>query len=125
MRHVHGPRPRILALLTILLLSAFAPCAYAEGGPFTKLARGFVNATTGWLEVPFQFARHAPDKEVAFSPIYGFFEGLRQAGARTLYGLWDIASFPAPPYDSPTPEPETLITPKSGPPYHVRRSPEP
>ena len=111
-------------LLTALWLCCLCPRAYAEGNPLTKLTRGLVNATTGWLEVPLQLARHQPNQEVA-SPIYGFLEGLRQAGARTLYGLWDIASFPAPPYDSPAPEPETLITPKSGPPYHVKRSPEP
>ena len=44
--------------------------------------------------------------------LFRSFEGIQQAGRRTLYGAWDIATFPFPPYSSPTPEPTTLIAPK-------------
>ncbi len=107
-------------MLAVLLLSGFQPLsAFAEefgGNPGTKLTRGIVNTTTGWLEVPAQMAEQ---KQEDSTQVWWFFHGLLRGGAmalgRTIYGLWDIVTFPIAPYNAPVMDPDTLIEPKQKP----------
>lgn len=103
---------------TFLAVSLAAPAfAGGEGGnPGTKLSRGISNLATGWLEIPVQMAEQ---KETDPTHVMWFFHGLLQGmtvgGARTLYGFWEILTFPVAPYNAPYMEPDTLIQPKAKP----------
>ncbi|MDO8729927.1 MAG: exosortase system-associated protein, TIGR04073 family [Candidatus Omnitrophota bacterium] len=108
-----------MVLASALLAISLARPAFAEdfgGNPGTKLTRGIVNLTTGWLEIPAQMAEQ---KETDPTHVMWFFHGLLQGmtvgGSRTLYGLWDIVTFPVAPYNAPFMEPDTLINPKAKP----------
>ena len=105
-------RPSIWVSSFVIFSLLYSAPAFAEGNPATKLGRGIANVLTGWVEIPKEFARYAPDKKTDYGPIFGFLEGLQQAGRRTFYGVWDVLTFPFPPYASPTPEPTTLLAPK-------------
>lgn len=99
-------RTKILATFFFLAwgMVLFPSAASAAGNPGVKAARGIVNLSTGWLEIPAQMAERK-----------GFFHGVTMATTRTLYGLWDMLTFPAAPYDSPVMDPDTLIYPKNEP----------
>ena len=84
-----------------------APAAHAEDSS-QKLGRGAVNATTGWMEVPNQMSAQMPDDSYK-GMTFGFMDGLSRGIQRTLYGTWDLITFPFPPYDKPTMSPETLL----------------
>lgn len=105
---------RTAGFLTLaLILSAAAP-AFAVN-PATKLTRGIVNTSTGWLEVPNQMAQRKGDGTVVMWTVHGLIHGLAIGLARTCYGLYDIVTFPVGPYDAPLMDPDTLIAPKHGP----------
>ena len=104
---------RTFALLFFLGV-LFSTPAFAAN-PASKLTRGLINATTGWLEIPAAAWQHAepvnsPPALSSDPAPYSFLESMRRALQRTLYGFWDIASFPFPPYDQSTLDPETLVT---------------
>ncbi len=105
-------------LLSLLLLFfAFSSPAQAggrSGNPVTKLTRGIINVTTGWLEVPIQIAENRDETILLWIP-HGIFQGLMQGGTRTFLGAWDIITFPVAPYDAPLLEPDTLIAPRRPP----------
>ena len=90
--------------------------AFAEGNggnPAAKLTRGLVNIGTGFLEIPAQMAEQKKTDDTAFLwMVHGFFRGVMMGTARTLYGAWDILTFPVAPYNAPIMEPDTLIQPK-------------
>lgn len=114
-------------LLTLLLLCfVFPTSAQARGrsgNPAIKLARGIINLTTGWMEVPIQIAEHQDETFLLWIP-HGFFQGLMQGGTRTFIGAWDIITFPVAPYDAPLLEPDTLIAPRR-PPRSIDTEPAP
>ena len=111
--------------LAILLLSGSRPPSlFAEefgGNPGTKLTRGLINTTTGWLEIPAQMAEQ---KKTDTTQVMWFFHGLLRGMtvgvARTAYGLWEMITFPVAPYNDPYMQPDTLIDPKA-----KHREPEP
>lgn len=112
-----GTRMAASGLLSLALLF-FGVCSPAQaagggrgGNPVTKLIRGVVNVTTGWLEVPIQMVENKDETLLLWIP-HGFFQGLMQGGMRTFLGAWDILSFPLAPYDAPLLEPDTLIEPR-------------
>lgn len=106
----------LMALFVSGLLPAASFAEESGGNPGTKLTRGFVNTTTGWLEIPAQMAEQ---KKRDSTQVWWFFHGLLQGmtggGARILYGLWDVVTFPIAPYNAPIMDPDTLIKPKTKP----------
>ena len=104
------------ALAIFLLASAFPAAALAGGNPGVKLTRGLLNIGTGWLEIPAQMAeQEETDNSAGGWVFHGFLKGVAMGLARTLYGVWDILSFPVAPYDAPIMDPDTLIRPKHAP----------
>ena len=84
--------------------------AYEEAdSALSKFERGVINTTTGWMEVGVQpsegYKSAHPVTGTLFGVGKGIFKGLQRMGT----GLVDIVTFPLPPYDSSTAEPETLF----------------
>lgn len=108
-------RKHIVAGLVILAISSSALPASADDprfptGPGAKLARGVVNAATGWVEVPKQTV--ISTQEVAFSNLIGgLFQGVLMGTARGLVGGYEIGSFlvPAPEQYGPLTGPPTVF----------------
>ncbi len=76
-------RKHIVAGLVIVAATAAALPSFAEDNPATKLGRGLVNATTGWLEVPKQTAIGTQDAGFP-GLIGGLFQGVAMGVARTV-----------------------------------------
>ena len=73
------------------------PPAYA-GGPLTKLVRGSVNVTTGWVEAPAQVLWTTEvDGSIAGVSV-GAVRGLARGVRRTLVGAYEIITFLLPNY---------------------------
>ncbi len=95
-----------LALTTMVVLTGTAA---ADNDMGEKLERGAANILTGWVELPYQVITQASDDPYR-GVTYGFFDGISRGVQRTLYGTWDVVSFPFPPYDKPVMDPETLLS---------------
>ena len=108
-------RPAAFLLIAAIGLGLAFPGTACAASPATKLTRGLVNTTTGWLEIPSQMAARKEDGTVVLWMVHGFIYGTIMGFTRTLYGLYDIVTFPIGPYDTPRMEPDTLIAPKHGP----------
>lgn len=106
MRHRAIP----LVVASVIALALFAPVPAHAANAVTKLGRGIVNTGTGWLEVPVRIGDAKQDGTAVLWLVTGAFEGIAYGLTRTFYGIWDIVSFPIPPYDRPVLDPETLIT---------------
>ena len=104
----NGKRVLLGILIAILTLSV-STAAYAEG-PVTKLQRGAINTTTGWLELFVQPAKGAQGEEPFQGTLLGIGQGFLCGLQRTGVGLADALSFPVGPYDRPVMEPETLFS---------------
>ena len=108
-------RKRIVtALVTLAALCAALPALADEpeyfAGPDAKLARGVVNATTGWVEVPKQTVIGGRDGKVP-GFFTGVFKGVGLGAARTLVGGYEIATFwgPGPARVEPVMKPATVF----------------
>lgn len=99
-----------VALLTLSLGAGLLPAPAQAANPFTKLGRGVVNTCTGWFELPASIGREKREGTVILWLVTGTVEGLVQGMTRTLVGIWDMVTFPIPPYDSALMDPETLIS---------------
>lgn len=90
----------VIGLVTLATLFAVLP-AFAQNGngyaasPATKLGRGVVNATTGWVEVPKQTIIGAQEAGVP-GFFGGIFQGVAMGVTRTLVGGYEIGTFWAP-----------------------------
>ncbi len=117
---------RIVAytLLAGLLTGLLPNAALAEANPGVKVTRGVVNVLTGWLEVPRQIGQREHTDPPVYWFIHGLVSGLGMATARTFYGIYDMITFPFPPYNSPVMDPETLIHPGTEP-RHLEKLPPP
>lgn len=97
----------------VVLLAAHSTPAQADGKtPIHKLTRGGVNLATGWLEVPNQMIERRQERSPLWF-LHGTLFGLGMTAMRTLYGMYDIVTFPFPPYDQPVMDPDTLIQPRT------------
>lgn len=107
---------RVTVLASAFLASSLILPAFAEdfgGNPGVKLTRGIVNTATGWLEIPAQMSEQKKrDPALAGWFFRGLLQGMTVGAARTLYGLWEVVTFPVAPYNAPLMEPDTLIEPK-------------
>lgn len=103
-------------VVALLALTVSTPPAYAQdNNAFAKLMRGTINILTGWLELPINTAEGLADPEGFLQPIVGLTEGIIKGTQRTFYGVWDLVTFPLPPYDKPVMDPDILIRPESKP----------
>ena len=84
-----------------LMVGAFliAVGAPASADPLEKAARGAINTTTGWLEIPKVMYEDSVNENPLFGCTFGFFHGCATAIYRTGAGLVDIATSPFKPYD--------------------------
>ena len=90
----------VAAFVFLAAIVAVVPAFAADGteqagNPGEKLARGVVNATTGWVEVPKETARGAQE---AGPPglIWGLFKGVALGVTRTVVGGVEIGTFMLP-----------------------------
>lgn len=100
------------AALASLLLASVNPAPAQAANLFHKLGRGVTNTATGWLELPASIGNAKREGTVALWLVTGAVEGLVKGMTRTLVGIWDMVTFPIPPYDSALLDPPTLITEK-------------
>lgn len=109
-------RKHVVAGLIALVIAAGASPALADepseaaGNPGTKLVRGVVNASTGWMEVPVQTARGAEEAGLP-GLIGGVFKGVGLGAARTVIGGFEIGTFllPIPERYEPVIKPATVF----------------
>ena len=74
------------------------PYATAAFQPVDKLTRGFINTVTGVLELPRMVGWGVRHHHWRYGLTHGVAQGVRRTGVRTAGGLWDLVTFPAPPY---------------------------
>lgn len=83
-----------------LLMGATAPALAAPQATFSpmgkKLGRGVVNTFTGWVEFPKALYTVNEEWGPAFALTLGGLHGLEVAAVRTLAGVYEAATFPAP-----------------------------
>ena len=108
-------RKQIVAVLAILALTlgalpAFAGDPDSAGNPGTKLARGIVNASTGWVEIPKETARGAEEAGLP-GLIGGLLKGVTLGVVRTAVGGYEIGTFflPIPDGYEPVLQPPTAF----------------
>lgn len=88
-------RKQIVAGLIILATASAAVQALADDNPATKLGRGILNATTGWLEIPKQTVAGAREAGVP-GLLDGLVLGVAEGAARTLVRGFEVGTFWAP-----------------------------
>ena len=105
----------IAAFVFLAAIVAAAPAFAAEGtehagNPGEKLARGVVNATTGWVEVPKETARGAQEAGLP-GLIGGLVKGVALGATRTVVGGVEIGTFmlPVPDRYEPILKPATVF----------------
>ena len=77
-----------------------------------KLARGAVNALTGWVEIPKRAHETAQQEGAIAGFTWGLVRGLGYGFIRTAAGLYEFVTFPfpAPPGYAPVIQPEYVFT---------------
>ncbi|NQT28645.1 MAG: exosortase system-associated protein, TIGR04073 family [Candidatus Omnitrophica bacterium] len=78
--------------------------AYARDyNPLSKFARGLVNVTMGWLEIPRQMVKvkeaenHEVSGEIA-GIFWGPLKGFTYFVGRAIVGIYEVGTFPIPTY---------------------------
>lgn len=109
-------RKRIVtALVTVAALVAALPAFADQPGYFegsaTKLARGVVNAASGWLELPKQTVIGGQENG-ASGVATGFVKGIGMTIGRTVAGGYETGTFwaPIPERFEPVMQPATVFT---------------
>ena len=105
-----------IALAAAVMTLAWSRQAAAEPmsteKAFGKLARGAVNALTGWVEIP-KRAHETTQQEGAIAGFtWGLVRGFGYGFIRTAAGLYEFVTFPfpAPPGYAPVIQPEYVFT---------------
>ena len=77
-----------------------------------KLARGFVNTVTGWVEIPKRMQETTAASGVGAGLTFGLLRGVGYGFVRTLAGVYEVVTFPfpAPPDYRPVMQPEYVFT---------------
>lgn len=77
-----------------------------------KLARGFVNTVTGWVEIPKRMHETTVTSGVGAGLTFGLLRGVGYGFVRTLAGVYEVVTFPfpAPPDYRPVMQPEYVFT---------------
>ena len=87
--------------------------SFRAGGALGKLARGVVNAVTGWVEVPKRIRQTSQTSGTAAGFTWGLLRGLGYGFIRTVGGIYETATFPfpAPPDYRPVIQPDYVFLP--------------
>lgn len=83
----------------IVAIILFAVGTAANADPVEKAARGIINVTTGWLEIPKVIYQDSVNENPLFGATFGLLHGAGCAIYRTGAGLIDIVTCPFKPYD--------------------------
>ena len=84
-----------IIILTALFIGLIAPYSFAND-PVKKLCRGFLNATTGLLEIPKNIRDTGREDGVGMAVSYGVIKGVFHFIKRTVVGLYEVVTFPIP-----------------------------
>lgn len=79
--------------------------AYANS-PAEKAGKGAINTATAWTDIPKQITQVTDQSNMFIGLTVGFTKGLATGLARTVAGVYQIATGPIPPYDKPLVKPE-------------------
>lgn len=79
--------------------------AYADS-PAEKAGIGAINTATAWTDIPKQITEVSEQSNMFIGLTVGFTKGLATGLARTVAGVYQIATGPIPPYDKPLVKPE-------------------
>lgn len=84
-----------LALALAVLLAAAAEPARADSPPH-KFGRGLANLALGSMEIPAQIVAEDRRRGPLWAASLGFAKGMGGFVTRTLVGLYEVVTFPAP-----------------------------
>ena len=106
----HNVWKMMLVLFVISLVIGMAVPTYAEnaGG---KLRRGLANFATGWVEIPIAMDKAMKESNPVFGVIVGAVKGTVKGIVRTVAGVYDVVTFPIPPYGKTFIQPEFIGQP--------------
>lgn len=76
-------------------------------GAGKKLGRGLSNAAFGWLDIPKGIEKVGDEQNFLAAITWGPIYGVGQAVNRTLVGVYEVATFPAP--SEPIVKPEFVL----------------
>ena len=103
---------KILFLLIIFQL-CLLPVYARDYNPLSKLARGLVNVSAGWLEVPRQMVKVKGEEDHEISgefagAFFGPLKGLTYFFGRLVVGVYEVGTFIIPTY-KPLVRPEYIF----------------
>jgi putative exosortase-associated protein (TIGR04073 family) len=77
--------------------------------PLNKLGRGLLNVPLFFMEVPASFIRVSRQRDISTGATVGMAQGVVVSMCRLATGLYDVITFPFPPYDKPMMKPEYVL----------------
>ncbi len=98
-----------ICLLIIILQLLTLPLYAQDYNALKKIARGAVNTTLGWVEIPLQMVEVAKEEGEVAGFFWGPLKGLAYAVGRTFIGVYEVATFLLPSYE-PLVEPEFIFS---------------
>jgi putative exosortase-associated protein (TIGR04073 family) len=81
----------------------------SDQNPLRKIARGTVNATLGWTEIPRQMIKVNKDSGDIAGVFWGPLKGFAYFIGRTAVGVYEVTTFLLPPY-KPVVNPEFILS---------------
>lgn len=81
----------------------------SDQNPLRKVARGAVNTTLGWVEIPRQMIKENKSKGDIAGVFWGPLKGFAFFVGRTAVGLYEVTTFLIPPY-KPVVNPEFILS---------------
>lgn len=100
----------VLVLFVISLILGMAVPSYAANAG-EKLRRGLANFATGWVEIPIAMDKAIKESNPVFGVLIGTVKGTVKGITRTAAGVYDVVTFPIPPYGKTWINPEFIGQP--------------
>lgn len=98
---------RLIEVIIALVVVGMVMPSYAEEkNAFTKLGRGIVNISTGWIELPKNIESTSREENPFVGLTWGSIKGSGMTAVRTSAGAVETATFIFPSYAKPLLEPE-------------------
>ena len=113
MRHLGRAGGLAIFVACLIAMPARSWAESMEGGKaFTKLMRGAVNLSTGWVEIPKRIHETSQTDGAFAGFTWGLLRGFGYGFIRTAAGGYELLTFPfpAPPGYAPVIEPEYVFT---------------